>query len=203
MKRPVFILVLLFAISLTTFAKKDFEAWKSEKNLDMQFEVFKNNLKYWNGSYFLSEQQLNEFLKAVTDSIAGLEKNLAESKNQIKILHDELEQNKREIEEIQAKLDNSIKRENSMVVLGLKVNKTVYNAGIFLFILGIFVLTGVVFFLFKRSNLVTQRTKKDYNELKEEYEVHKKSAMERYVKLNTELTRTRLELNRRHNLTIE
>jgi hypothetical protein len=41
------------------------------------------------------------------------------------------------------------------------------------------------------------RTKKEYDELKEEYGVHKKNALDRYTKMNMELLKTRLELNKK------
>jgi hypothetical protein len=51
--------------------------------------------------------------------------------------------------------------------------------------------------MYNRSNKVTVRTKKDYDELKEEFEVHKKDSLERYTKINMELHHTRLQLKKK------
>ena len=67
----------------------------------------------------------------------------------------------------------------------------------YLLIAGVLVLAGFVFLLYKRSLVVMHRTKKEYNELKKEYEAHKKSALERYTKINMELHQTRLELKKK------
>lgn len=197
MKRFTILLVLLSSISLMTFAKKDINAWKSEKSLDQQFTVFKNNLNFWSGSYFLSELQINQFYNALRDSIAVYEKEVTNSKNQLTVAQSELSAKIKETEEIQKKLNRSIQLENSIAVLGVDVNKSVYTLSIYLLIIGVLLMCGLLFLLYRRSNKITQRTKTDYNELKEEYEIHKKNALDRYVKMNIELNKTRFELNKR------
>ena len=197
MKRFTILLVLLSSISLMTFAKKDINAWKSEKNLDQQFTVFKNNLNFWSGSYFLSELQINQFYNALRDSIAVYEKEVTNSKNQLTVAQSELSAKIKETEEIQKKLNRSIQLENSIAVLGVDVNKSVYTLSIYLLIIGVLLMCGLLFLLYRRSNKITVNTKKDYQELKEEFEIHKKNALDRYVKINTELTRARMDLNRK------
>jgi len=197
MKRFITLLILLSSISLMSFAKKDINAWKSEKSLDQQFTVFKNNLNYWSGSYFLNEVQINEFYNALRDSIAVYEKEVTKSKNQLTVAQSELSAKIKETEEIQKKLNRSIQLENSIAVLGVDVNKSVYTLSIFILIIGVVLISGLLFLLYKRSNKITQRTKTDYNELKEEFEIHKKNALDRYVKMNIELNKTRFELNKR------
>jgi hypothetical protein len=197
MKKLTALLILMVSISMISFGKKDTDAWKKEKTLDQQFSVFKDNLKYWNGSYFLNDLQFNEFFQAVNDSIAVMEKKVLDDKNQIKTLQDELNNKIKETGEIQAKLDSSFERENSINVLGAYVSKRMYSLTMYILILTALVISAITFILYKRSNNVTKRIKKDYEDLKEEYEIHKKSALERYVKINTELTKARMELNRR------
>jgi LPXTG-motif cell wall-anchored protein len=197
MKRFTVLLLLLVSWSSFSFAKKDTDAWKSEKNLDQQFSVFKENLKYWNGSYFLNELQINQFYGALRDSIAVYEKEVIKSKEQVKALRDELNSKIKETQEIQAKLDRSTQLENSISVFGVDVNKGVYSSSMYLLIIGVLLVAGLLFLLYKRSNKITANTKKDLEDLKEEFEVHKKNALDRYVKINTELTKARMELNRR------
>lgn len=79
----------------------------------------------------------------------------------------------------------------------MQINKNVYSFSMYFFILGVLVITAIVLLIFKRSNAVTARTKKEYEELKEEYEIHKKNALECYTKMNMELHKTRLELKKR------
>lgn len=197
MRRFTLIIILVVSFTVNSFAKKDINAWKNEKNLEQQFSVFKQNLNFWSGSYFMKPEQLDQFYAALRDSSAVFEKRNTDDQNQIKSLQAELRANTAQTTEIQSKLDESIKNQDSISVLGIQINKSVYSYSMYAFILGVLVLAGIVFLLFKRSNAITVRTKKEYDELKEEFETHKKNALDRYTKMNMELHKTRLELNKK------
>ncbi len=179
MTRFTLILILLISVTSISFAKKDINAWKKEKTLNQQYVVFKENLNFWNDSYFLKEAQLTQFFSAVTDSIAVLEKEVLDNKNQISSLQNELNTKIEEVGKIQAELNASIKRVNSITVFGMNINKITYSLFMYLFILGVLMLAGMVFLLYKRSNKITRYTKNEFNELKEEFETHKKNSLDR------------------------
>ena len=195
MKKIVAVILLVF-VAFGTFAKKDINAWKQEQNLPGQYRVFKENLNFWNGSYFLKEDQLDDFYDALTDTIGVLEKSVDQKNAQISSLNSEINSKGAQMNSLQEQLDESLKLQNSIVFLGMKINKNAYSVTMYLLIAGVLVLAGFVFLLYKRSLTVMHRTKKDYDELKEEYEVHKKNALERYTKINMELHQTRLELKK-------
>lgn len=196
MKRLMVLFILLVSISLVSFAK-DIHAWKSEANLEQQFLVFKKNLNYWNGSYFMEPLQINQLYGALTDSLAVLEKVVVDNQAQIVLLQNKLRTNKAQTVEISEKLDESIKRENSFALFGMNINKNVYSVSMYFIILGVLVLAGIMFLMYKRSNSITVSSKKDYLELKDEFELHKKNALERYVQMNKELHKARMELKNR------
>jgi len=197
MRRFITLLILLISASFVSFAMKDTEAWKGEKSIEQQYIVFKKGLNSWRGYYSLSEPQLNQFYKAISDTIAELKKEVIENESQVKVMLDELNSNIKETEEIQSKLTRSIQLENSISVLGVDVNRSVYSFSMYILIIGVLLISGLLFLLYKRSNRITQRTKKDLEELKEEFELHKKNSLDRYVKMNIELTKTRFELNKK------
>jgi len=195
MKRIFAVVVLVFVV-LNTFAKKDVNAWKQEQSLASQYEVFKENLNFWNGSYFLKEVQLDDLYNALTDTIEVLGKSAEQKDAKIRDLNSEISSKAAQMNTLQEELDESLKLQNSIVFLGMKIDKSAYSVTMYLFIAGVLVLAGFVFLLYKRSLSVMRRTKKDYEELKEEYETHKKNALERYTKMNMELHQTRLELKK-------
>ena len=198
MKRfAVLLIIAVFVCSNSFGQKKDINAWKQEGNLEQQFEVFKKNVNFWNGSYFMKPEQIDQFHGAIMDSVGVLENNLMSSKNQIAELNEELSANSVQTRELETKLNESIKHQNAITVFGMYIQKTTYAVILYSIILGLLVLTCIVFMLFKRSNSITVRTKKEYDELKEEFETHKKNALDRYTKMNMELHKTRLELNKK------
>jgi peptidoglycan hydrolase CwlO-like protein len=197
MKRHIIFLVLLISVSISSFAKKDINAWKNENNLKQQYSVFKENLNFWNGSYFLNEKQLDDFYKALTDSISFFKNEVSVKASKVNSLQNELNSTNKQLEDTKVDLEKSIKNQNAIEVFGQNIDKTIYTFIIYMFILALLVLLGILFLLYKRSINVTARTKKEYNELKEEFEVHKKNALERYTKINMELHHTRLKMNKK------
>ncbi len=196
MKKLVLIAIALISISATSLAK-DTNAWKNEQTLEQQYQVFKENLNFWSGNYFLSGSQLDDFFGANLDSIGDLETRLAASYNKIDQQKSELAEKQRLIDETQQNLDESKKLQDSITVLGLNVNKSLYSTVMYLFILGVLVLAGFMYMLFQKSHKVTRQTQKEYDELKEEYDQHKKTSLDRYTKINMELHKTRLELQKK------
>ncbi len=196
MKRILAITVVLISLTQIAFAK-DINAWKQESNLENQYRVFKENLNFWNGNYFMNETQLDDFYGALSDTVSGLEQQLAQGQAKINEQKQELADKQALIDETQGKLDESKMLQDSISVLGLNINKTVYSTVMYLFILGVLVLAGFIYMLFKRSNKLTRETKKEFNELKAEYEDHKKQALDRYTKINMELHKTRMELQKK------
>ena len=197
MKKKLSILIILISLTLVTFAKKDINAWKQEKKLEQQYQVFKDNLNFWNGNYFLSPEQMNEFYGALTDTIVGLEQEIEKGLEKIDQQKQELDARQALINDTQQKLDESERLQNAISVLGMSINKTFYSTVMYLFILGVLVIAGLVYMLFKKSNKTTRQTKKEYAELKAEYEDHKKQALDRYTKINMELHKTRMELQKK------
>lgn len=197
MKRFIIFLILVVSISFSSFAQKDINEWESEKNLKQQYVVFKENLNYWSGSYFLNEKQLDQFYNALNDSIKVFKNEVSNKSSQVKSLQNELNLTNKQLEDIKVELNNSINNQNAIEVFGRNINKSSYTFFMYMFILALLVLLGILFLLFKRSNKITTHTKNEFKELKEEFETHKKNALERYTKINMELHQTRLELNKK------
>lgn len=194
MKRIIILPVLLVCLSVATFAQKDINAWKSEPNIEQQYEVFKENANFWDGKYFMTPPQLDAFINALNDSVADLENELAARASAIDELETELNSINRQMEDTKAELETSIENRNTISVMGQNVDKRIFTLTMTMIILALLAFLGVLFILYKRSHKVTARTKKDYEDLKKEYETHKKNALDRYTKINTELHHTRMKL---------
>ena len=194
MKKFLIFSILAVVLSMTVYAQKDKNAWKEEQNMEQQYIVFKKNLDYWDGKYILNERQFNEFYAVFSDSVEVLENEISDKVNQISALQDDLDATNTQLKQAKAELNTSIKNQEAIEVFGQNIDKRFYTIIVYSIILVLLVMLGAVFILYKRSNTVTVRTKKDFDELKEEFDTHKKNALERYTKINTELHNTRMEM---------
>ncbi len=108
--------------------------------------------------------------------IATLNSRLTERNFQIETLNSDLGRAKNE-------RDEAIRNKDSFSFLGMQMNKILYNTIVWFSILGLAVLAVFLLLLYKRTRVVTVQTKKEFNEIKGEFETHKKSSREKYEKL--------------------
>jgi hypothetical protein len=79
-----------------------------------------------------------------------------------------------------AELAEITRTKNAISILGIKMDKTAYNTIMWIIVAGLAFLLVVGFLAFKRNRIVTLSTKKELNELKEEFEAYrKKTRLER------------------------
>jgi len=108
--------------------------------------------------------------------IATLNSNLIERNFQIETLNSDLARTKNE-------RDESIRNKDSMSFIGIKMNKGVYNSIMWFVVLGLIVVSVVLFLLFKRAHIVTTQVKNELGTMQTEFEDHKNNSREKYEKL--------------------
>ena len=87
----------------------------------------------------------------------------------------------------QENLNASLSREDTILSFWGETTKGAFATVMYIMV---FVLAGVasfLFLLFARSNKLTVSAQNDFEKLQEEYESHKKRALEREMKINREL----------------
>jgi hypothetical protein len=151
--------------------------------LDNQLNYLEDHTRIYENFRAIRE---DVFQKMKTNTIDSLER----AKLDIATLNSELTERNVEIETLNTDLgraknerDQAIRTKDSFTLLGIEMNKGVYSTVLWIIILILAIFGVVMFLLFKRAHVVTSQTQKELATLKEEYEVHKKSAREKYEKL--------------------
>jgi hypothetical protein len=112
-------------------------------------------------------------LTASKSKIAGLMKLTGTLNSRIDSLNSSLASTNESLQQI-------TRTKNSIKVIGIEVNKIVYNTIMWTIAGALLLLLAIGFLAFKRNLAVTRNTKKDYDELKAEYEDYRqKSRLER------------------------
>jgi hypothetical protein len=120
---------------------------------------------------------ISDTLSAVKSEIAGLN-NLTSSLNHtIDSLNTSLETTMTRLEEI-------TRTKNSIRLLGLEVNKLVYNTITWTIMIGLVVILAIGILVFKRNLSVTLNTKKELQEVKNEFEAYRKTSREAREKMS-------------------
>lgn len=129
-------------------------------------------------------------LNAIRQDFINSEKLVAERDKRINSLELDLKESKESLTTIQGEKD-------SMSLLGIQMSKASYNVFIWSLVGGLLVLAGFFFLLFKRSNSVTKETQVRLEEVREEFDTHRKNALVREQKLARKLQD---EINKNRNL---
>lgn len=151
--------------------------------MDSQLEYVQERTRIYNDFRAIREDIFQKIKGNVLDSlnaakleIANLNSQLAENGYQIKSLNSDLEQTKND-------RDDAIRNRDALSFLGIQLNKTIYNTIMWLIILGLAVVAAMLFLMYKRTRVVTVQTKKEFQEIQEEFENYRKSSREKYEKL--------------------
>lgn len=193
MIKKLTIMMVLVTFSLSTYAKRDIEAWKQETTLENQFSVFKQNLNIWQDFMSFKEPQINQLFSAVKDSINILETRISNDQKTLVELNANIAKLNSSLSETQAKLDESLTREDSFSTLGIDVSKGSFATMMYSISGLLLLLSGILFFLYKQSNSVTNEAKEKFADLDLEFEEFKKSNLDRITKINRELHDCRMK----------
>ncbi|GAA4282412.1 tRNA (guanine-N1)-methyltransferase [Gaetbulibacter aestuarii] len=189
--KPSILLLLLIATSVNAQTNED-EAPMQNGTIDQQFEYVLEKSGNFRGTNGMMYEAVNRSmfltLQAHTiDSLSTLQKNL-EAANKLGI------DQKSQIEDLQSKLantqtelDETNAEKNSMSLFGIQMSKGGYNGLMWTIIGGLLILLGFFIMKFKNSNSITLQARQSLAEVEEEFEEHRKRALEREQKVRRQL----------------
>lgn len=151
--------------------------------LEGQLDYLQNRTRIYENFRAIREDMFQKMKKNAIDSLNA-------AKLDIAILNSELTERNMEIETLNSDLgrarnerDQAIRTKDNFTLLGMEMNKGIYSTVLWIIILALALFGTVMFLFFKRAHVVTSQTQKELEQLKEEYEEHKKSSREKYEKL--------------------
>ena len=172
-------------------------AYIKDAPIKEQFEFIMDKSFRWKTYKSVPIAWLKKFESGFVDSLNAIrqdylssEKLVGERDKTINSLELELKEKKDALTTIQTEKD-------SMSFLGIQMSKASYNLFIWSLVGGLLILTGFFFLLFKRSNSVTKETQVRLDEVREEFDSHRKNALLREQKLARKLQD---EINKNRNL---
>jgi septal ring factor EnvC (AmiA/AmiB activator) len=185
--RPCAILVTGWILCVSTLqpslAQTSMPEVMDTARLGEQLDYIQEHTRIYNDYRAIREDIFQRVKRNTMDSIAR-------ARGEIAGLNEALERSGREVETLQADLQNvkeerdrAIRNRDSLSFLGIQMNKTIYNMIMWVIVAGLAALAVILFLLFKRSHVVTVQTRRELEETRDEYESYRKSAREKYEKL--------------------
>lgn len=160
--------------------------------LDNQFEYVITKSSGWtdaNGQSYrvVKTFWLSNLKKNTLDSLQGIKKDFVSSQITIKAQTKEIENLKTNLTNIQNSLNKTKNEKNNISFFGTQMSKGSYS-GLMWSIVGLLIMALLYFiYKFKNSHLITAKAKQGLQDLEDEFEEHRKTAVEREQKIRRQL----------------
>jgi hypothetical protein len=115
----------------------------------------------------------------VLDTLKALHENLRDTQNLLSVKNTEIDSLITVTQTLNNELNIALKEKSSMKLLGIKMDKIVYNSILWFIIAALLVFLLAFVILFKRSNTATTKTKSELAETRNEYEDYRKRTLVR------------------------
>jgi predicted PurR-regulated permease PerM len=188
--------ITLFFFSISSFSQsgKKFIDTGSVKN---QFDYLLNESNNYQDYKVVKQNWLIKLQSNVSDTLTASKKNLLNSYSTISNQLNSIDSLKVVLNKSENTISNLSNEKQSIDFLGVQFNKGMFKTILFS-IIGLLTLLLIVFITkFKQSNKITTQAKKDLKVLEEEFEEHRKRALEREQKamrkLQDELNKNKKE----------
>ena len=185
----VIVLVVFFSSAILVNAQEVKKTGLEEGTLSSQFdyvikkssthEAFQVVRRAW--LYELKGNALDS-VKVLHEGVVSLETKVQEQQKEINVL-------KLNLKETNKNLAVVSKEKDSFNFAGMLLTKGFYSTMVWVIIFVLFVLLLLMMFLFKRSNTLTVKTKDALSDKQEEFDAHRKWALEREQSLARDLNK--------------
>lgn len=155
--------------------------------IDNQFEFVIRRSGSWQEYKTVKKTWLYTLKSHTLDSLKAVHKNLVETQTVVKTQAKEIENLKANLSNTQGDLDKTNTEKNNMTLFGMLMSKTNYNVLMWSIIGGLLGLLLFFIYKFKNSNSITRDAKKALEETEEEFDEHRKTALEREQKVRRQL----------------
>ena len=184
--RYITILFLAVAIPFSSFSQGE-EQEEVPNTLENQYIELKKESNNYQAYKVVREVKLDEFWSAVADTLSEARSEISGLKAEVK----DLKSNVAKLEAGIAERDSSLSEQEyqieHMSFLGLDMTKTGYTTFTWSIIFILIISVLILYFRFNSANRVTKNTRKEYAQLQEEFEDHKKRTREKETKLKRDL----------------
>lgn len=191
LKFSILVLLLIFG-STSISAQEKQQQSINEGTINDQFEFVIKKSSNWRDergqSYEVIKRNLMLTLKSHTiDSLKAIQTKLDNSKALVSNQQTEIDALKTNLTKTQDTLNTTNTEKDSMSLLGLQMSKTSYNLLMWLIIIVLFIFLLLFIYKFRNSNSVTKAAKNTLVEVEEEFEEHRRTALEREQKVRRQL----------------
>ncbi len=159
----------------------------TEGSIDNQFEYIIQRSNNFQDYKVVKKTWLFELKSHTIDTIKAIQKDLSDTQVIVETQSNEILELKDKLASTNSTLSATKDEKDNMSLFGLQMSKTGYNILMWSIIACLFALLLFFIYKFRNSNAVTKLSKKSLSEIEEEFEEHRRNALEREQKVRRQL----------------
>lgn len=159
----------------------------SSGTITSQFDYIYSSSNNYQDYKVVRKTSLEKLKSNVTDSLRSVQTKLTNIQNSLDKHDSEVSSLQDSLSKLNQELKTTKEQKESFSFLGIMLSKSAYNTLVWCLIGILFILLAIYVYRHKQSHSVTADARKTLEELKEEFDQHRKKAMEREQKLNRRL----------------
>lgn len=186
--------LLLTALTLLLFSTTNAQGNDDEQKLSLNSGTIDNQFEYvirrsnsWQDYKTVKKTWLYALKAHTIDSLKAVHKDLNDTQAIVETQAKEIEGLKLNLSNTKTSLDNTIVEKDSMELFGIPMTKPNYSMTLWSIVGVLSALLLVFIFRFRNSNAITKQSNKSLAEIEEEFEEHRRNALEREQKVRRQL----------------
>lgn len=182
--RSALILIVIFTATFNVAGQDELPDILFNGTLKDQMVFIQEKTRIYENYRAVREDMFQKLKKNVIDSLNEADNEITGLKNQVGDLNFRIDTLNNSLKSVGQQLEVMTKTKDSIKLLGINVNKTAYNAIMWIIIAVLAVLLSLGFLMFKRNYSITNHTKKEFEDLKKEFEAYRKASREAREKMS-------------------
>ncbi len=185
--------VFLLISSLSSLSQ---ETVQEDNSMKGQFDKIYRISTTYQTYKVIGKDRFQKLKENVLDSLIKSKKTISEKESLLRTERANIQKLNTDLTKTKLDLDTALQKENSISLLGIQLNKVTYNLILWFIIISLGLALSFFVFKFSRSNILTNKAQDNLKDVEQEFENHKKKAIEREQKLRRQLQD---EINKQRN----
>ena len=154
-----------------------------KSSLKDQYNYIEEHTRIYEDYRAIREDMFQKLKRNVSDTLSTINIKIAGLNKTVSVLNRTIDTLRTNLASTRTKLEEITNTKNSIKVIGLEINKLTYNRIMWTILLALIAVLLLGFLVFKRNLSAIFNTKKEFQELKIEFETYRKTSREAREKL--------------------
>lgn len=170
------IIISLLVFSANGFGQRPLPDELLTNTIEGQINYIEERTRIYENYRAIREDMFQKINSNVLDSLNAYKNEIRDLNKRISELDNANENLQNTLDETEASLEEVTRTKNDISLFGMEISKVIYNSIMLIIIAALIVFLVMGFMLYKRNRFITNRTREDLKNLKDEFEEYRQSS---------------------------